>query len=101
VQDQQRHRVSPLWGGAGVPSCFLNTAQINFKRIYVFMYFMYECSVFSAHQKRTSDPFTDGCEPPCGKLEEQSKELSHLSSPKINFNCTSKGCLVNILKQIQ
>ena len=40
------------------------------------------------HQKRASDPITDGCEPPCvywelnsGPLEEQPLLLSHLSSP--------------------
>jgi hypothetical protein len=47
-----------------------------FKR---FVYFIY----MSAHQKRASDPISDGCEPPCGcwelnsgPLEEQSVLLS-------------------------
>jgi hypothetical protein len=44
------------------------------------------------HQKRVSDPITDGCEPPCGcwklslgPLKEQSVPLSHLSSQVLSF----------------
>jgi hypothetical protein len=42
--------------------CFCLSVCLSFK-IY-FMYFMYSC--LQTHQKRVSDPITDGCEPPCG-----------------------------------
>jgi hypothetical protein len=32
----------------------------------VFIYYMVHCSCFQIPQKRASDLFTDGCEPPCG-----------------------------------
>jgi hypothetical protein len=52
----------------------------------IFIYFMYvsvHCSYLQTHQKRASDPITDGCEAPCGcwelnpgPLEEQSVLLT-------------------------
>jgi hypothetical protein len=46
---------------------------------FILFYIWVHCSDLQAHQKRASDPITDGCEPPCGckdlnsgPLEEQS-----------------------------
>jgi hypothetical protein len=60
------------------------------------------CSYFQTHQKRASDPITDGCEPPCGcwklnsgPLEEQwvLLMLSHFSSPFLeNFKVSGFYC---------
>ena len=36
----------------------------QFFNIYLFIYYVY--NILSAGQKRTPDPITDGCEPPCG-----------------------------------
>ena len=36
----------------------------------LFILFIWEpCSCLQTHQKRASDPITDGCEPPCGCWE--------------------------------
>jgi hypothetical protein len=35
------------------------------------------------YQKRASDPFTDGCEPPCGCWVLNSRPLGRLSSPRL------------------
>ena len=37
------------------------------------------CSCLQTHQKRTSDPITDGCEPPCGCWELNSGHLEEQS----------------------
>ena len=42
------------------------------------------CCCLQTHQKRASDPITDGCEPPCGRAVSQL--LSYLSSPP-TFSC--------------
>jgi hypothetical protein len=74
--------------------------------VFLIIYFMY----LSTHQKRASDPITDGCEPPCGcwelnsgPLEEQSvvftaepslqplKVLSNLSNSDGQY---SNSCLL-------
>jgi hypothetical protein len=54
-----------------------------FKIIYLFCVSELHCSCLQTHQKRASDPFKDGCEPPCscwelnsGPLEEQSVLLT-------------------------
>jgi hypothetical protein len=54
------------------------------KTIYLFILCIWvHCSCLFRHQKRASDPITDGCEPPChcweldsGPLEEQSVLLT-------------------------
>jgi hypothetical protein len=39
------------------------------KQKYLFILCIWEhCSCLQTHQKRASDPITDGCEPPCGCL---------------------------------
>jgi hypothetical protein len=45
------------------------------------------CSCLQTHQKRASDPITDGCEPPCGCWELNSGPLEEnpLSSPRFLF----------------
>jgi hypothetical protein len=65
------------------------------KIIYLFIMYMSILSLSSdTHQKRASDPVTDGCEPPCGcweldsgPLEEQSVLLTAEPSlqPKVLF----------------
>jgi hypothetical protein len=54
-----------------------------FKDLFYY-YMLVHCSCLQTHQKRESDPVTDGCEPPCGcwdlnsgPLEEQSGALTH------------------------
>jgi hypothetical protein len=43
---------------------------------HVFIYLIcVHCSYLQTHQKRTSDPITDGCEPPCGCWELNSEPL--------------------------
>ena len=37
------------------------------------------CSYLQTHQKRTSDPITDGCEPPCGGWDLNSGPLEQQS----------------------
>jgi hypothetical protein len=56
-------------------SFFLNVYVWLFK--FLFIYLMYECSAAytSSDQKRASDPFKDGCEPPCGCWELNSGPL--------------------------
>jgi hypothetical protein len=62
----------------------------------IFIYFMYISTLLlQTHQKRASDPITDGCEPSCGcwelnsgPLKEQSVLLTSepfLQSPKFFF----------------
>jgi hypothetical protein len=41
--------------------------------------FMYVCHCLQTHQKRASDPITDGCEPPCGCWELNSGPLEEQS----------------------
>jgi hypothetical protein len=64
-----------------------------FLKIYLFYVYEYTVAVFR-HQKRASDPITDGCELPCGcwelnsgSLEEQSVLLTAEPSlqPNIEF----------------
>jgi hypothetical protein len=40
-----------------------------FKIIFVFLFIWVHCSCLQTHQKRASDPITDGCELPCGCWE--------------------------------
>jgi hypothetical protein len=54
----------------------------NFKKDFIYFMYEYTVAVFR-HQKKASDPITDGCEPPCGcwdlnsgLLEEQSVLLT-------------------------
>jgi hypothetical protein len=67
----------------------------------IFIYFIYVTLSLQRCKKRASDPITNGCEPPCGcwelnsrPLEEQSVLLTddHLSSPQ--------GIYLNIIKAI-
>jgi hypothetical protein len=55
-----------------------------FLKIYLFIICKYTFSCLQTLQKRASDLFTDGCEPPCGcwdlnsgPSEEQSGALTH------------------------
>jgi len=63
---------------------FENT-DFFFKDLFILCRWVHRC--FLRHQRRTSDPITDGCEPPCGfwelnsgPLEEQSVLLTAESS---------------------
>jgi hypothetical protein len=67
-------------------------SSVFFKKVYLFIYFILfihvHCSCLQTHQKRASDPTTDGCEPPSGcwelssgPLEEQSVPLTAIISP--------------------
>ncbi|EDL33388.1 mCG1045525, partial [Mus musculus] len=54
------------------------------KKIYLFIYlFIYciqvHCCCLQTHQKRVSDPITDGCELPCGCWELNSGPLEEQS----------------------
>ena len=57
-----------------------STLQI-FHKLFIFLrftYFIYmstHCSYLQTHQKRASDPITDGCESPCGFWELNSGPL--------------------------
>jgi hypothetical protein len=50
--------------------------SLIFKK-YLFMWL--HCSCLQTHQKRASDPITDGCEPPCGCRELNSVPLEEQS----------------------
>jgi len=50
----------------------------NFSKDYLFITCKYTVAVFR-HQKRASDPITDGCEPPCGCWELNSGPLEEQS----------------------
>jgi hypothetical protein len=64
---------------------FLFPVQLS---LAIFISYMWvHCHYLQTHQKRTSDPITDGCEPPCGcselnsgPLEEQSVLLTTKTS---------------------
>jgi hypothetical protein len=65
---------------------FLFFSFFSFFNIFTLFIWVY-CSYLQTHQKRASDPITDGCEPPCGcwelnsgALEEQSVLLTAESS---------------------
>jgi hypothetical protein len=56
---------------------------VFFLKILFIIYLLFHCHCLQTHQKRPSDPITDGCEPPCGcwdlnsgPLEEQSVLLT-------------------------
>ena len=52
--------------------------QICFK-VYLLCVYADTVAVFRTHQKRASDPITDGCEPPCGRWELNSGPLEEQS----------------------
>ena len=71
----------------------MTLSSFFFLKIYLFYVYEYTVAVFR-HQKRASDPITDGCELPCGcwelnsgSLEEQSVLLTAEPSlqPNIEF----------------
>jgi hypothetical protein len=75
--------------------------QLFFKDLFI-LFMWVHCCCFQTHQKRASDPITDGCEPPCGcwelnpdPLEEQSvSALNYWAiSPAQDFNCLKKSCI--------
>jgi len=49
--------------------------DINFFKDLFIYYILVHCSCLQTHQKRASDLFTDGCEPPCGCWELNSGPL--------------------------
>jgi hypothetical protein len=55
-----------------------NILKPFFFKIYLFHLYEYFVAVFR-HQKRASDPITDGCEPPCGCWELNSGPLEEQS----------------------
>jgi hypothetical protein len=57
-------------------SCWTNPLFFFFKDLFIYLYTV---AVFSQHQKRASDPVTDGCEPPCGCWEVNSGLLEKQS----------------------
>jgi hypothetical protein len=67
-----------------------------------FIYFLYvwvHCHCLQTHQKRASDPITDGCEPPCGcwelnlgPLEEQSMFLTAEPQRLWFLSCWISSC---------
>jgi hypothetical protein len=53
---------------------------VFFKKICLFFY-LYEYTVaVQTHQKRASDPIADGCEPPCGYWDLNSRPLEEQTS---------------------
>lgn len=50
------------------------------KKIYLFIIYRYTVAVLETHQKRASDPITDGREPPCGYWELNSGPLEGQST---------------------
>jgi hypothetical protein len=54
-----------------------------FKDLFILNMWTY-CHCFQTHQKRASDPITDGCEPPCGCWELNSGSLERAVSA---LNC--------------
>jgi hypothetical protein len=55
-----------------------NPVSLFFLIIYL-LYIGVHCSCLQAHQKKASDPITDGCEPPCDCWELNSGPLEELS----------------------
>jgi hypothetical protein len=47
--------------------------------IYLTLCFRRMCTFLQTHQKRASDPITDGCEPPCGCWDLNSRPLEEQS----------------------
>jgi hypothetical protein len=57
-----------------------NTSTLRKKKIYLFIFYIcVQCSCLQPHQKRASDPITDGYEPPCGCWELNSESLEEQS----------------------
>ena len=49
--------------------CFYLSSYLKKKRFYLYILCICYCSFLQTHQKRASDPNTDGCEPLCGCWE--------------------------------
>jgi hypothetical protein len=71
------------------PMCFY--LLFSLKILFILCIWVH-CSCLQTHQKRASDPITDGCEPPCGcwdlnsgPLEEQSALLTSGPAPQCTF----------------
>jgi hypothetical protein len=61
----------------------MHQTTVQLTNLYLFFFNVFTIAFFLTHQKRSSDPITDGCEPPCGcwdlnsgPLEEQSVLLT-------------------------
>jgi hypothetical protein len=70
----------PAGGTVGGGGFFCSVFVFKDLFIFIFCRGVHHCSL-QTHQRRTSDPITDGCEPPCGcwdsePLEEQSVLLT-------------------------
>jgi len=77
---------------ADLGGCLTQSMDKSIRAVIAFFFFLnflkdlfilVHCSCLQTHQKRASDPITDGCEPPCGcwylnsgPLEEQSVLLT-------------------------
>jgi hypothetical protein len=57
--------------------CFFIFIFIYFLKMYLL--YLYEYTVFQVHQKRASDPISDGCESPCSCWELNSRPLQEQS----------------------
>jgi hypothetical protein len=57
------------------PLFYLFIINVFIFRIYLFYVYEYSTLSLQTHQKRASDPITDGCEPPCGCRELNSGPL--------------------------
>ena len=70
------HLLAPLF------FLFLFVCLFTCFKIYLLIYLLcVHCSCLQTHQKRASDPITDGCEPPCGCWELNSGPLEDQSVP--------------------
>jgi hypothetical protein len=63
-----------LWRGIGD-----QPRKRQFKKYYLFLFIQVHCTCLQTHQESTSDPITDGCEPPCGCWELNSRPLEEQS----------------------
>ena len=84
IQNTQNHKVFDLsvlriWN-------ILFNGWVSFKKMGGFIYFIIwvHCCCLQTHQKRTSDPITDGCEPPCGCWELNSGPLEEQAASALN-----------------
>ena len=85
----QRIESGSLWKNSqcSQPLSHLSSPESVFSKYNSFLLFLdlfvlflwVHCSCLHTHQKRTSDPITDGCEPPCGCWELNSGPLEEQS----------------------
>jgi len=76
---------------------------LNFLKWFIY-FILVHYSCLHAHQKRASDPITDGCEPPCGFWElnsEPLEEQSVLLTTEPSLQSKVQGCFFMwVLKKV-